>query len=344
MTKINQINSLISILNVADLKVRIQSTLISKVKKKISPKNRRECDQEITVGEIEKAIKFFENNKSPGDDGLPVEFYKTFNEILKTDLHRLYNEISQLGEMPRSMRQTVIPCLYKEGDKEGITNWRVISLLNYYNEIYTKILANKTKPTLEDIIGLEQTAAIKGRTIIENLQLNREVMSYAKANKTQAAVIALDQEKAFDRVDWNFLFKDLQRFGYGHEIIQRTKKVYQNIETQIKVNGHLSQAFLVKRGLRQGCPLSMILHIVIVEIFLENIRQNNGIKGIVIGKKELKTSAFVDDTTIYIGSNSSLTHLETQLMHFEKATDIKYNKTKFMGKWLGTNKATQENV
>ena len=169
-------------------------------------------------------------------------------------------------------------------------------------------------------------------------------MSYANANKTQAAVIALDQEKAFGRVDWNFLFKDLRHFGYRPEIIPKTKKVYQNIETQIKENGHLSQAFLVKRGLRQGWPLSMILYIVIVEMFLENIKQNNGIKGIVIGEKELKTSAFVDDTTIYIGSNSSLTHLETQLMHFEKATDIKYNKIKFMGKWLGSNKATQENV
>ena len=66
----------------------------------------------------------------------------------------------------------------------------------------------------------------------------------------------------------------------------------------MKVNKHLSQVFLVKRELRQGCPLSMILYIIFVEIFSENIRQNNGIKGIVIGEKELKTSAFDDDTTI----------------------------------------------
>ena len=164
-------------------------------------------------------------------------------------------------------------------------------------------------------------------------------MSYANADKIQAAMIALDQEKAFDRVDWNFLFKDLEHFGYGPEIIQKIKTVYQNIETQIKVNGHLSQAFLVKRGLQQGCPLSMILYIIFVEIFLENIRQNNGIKVIVIGKKELKTSAFADDATIYIGSSSSLAHLKTQLMHFEKATDIKYNKTKSMGMWQGSNKS-----
>ena len=188
-------------------------------------------------------------------------------------------------------------------------------LLNYDNKTYPKILANKIQPTLEDVIGPEQTAAIKGRTITENLQLNWDVMPYANPNKIQAAMIALDQEKTFDRVDWNFLFKALQHFGYGPEIIQKIKTVFQNIEIQIKVHGHLSQLFLTKKGLRQGHG---------------SIRQNNGAKGIVISKQELKTSAFVDDAIIFLGKNSSLAHLEMQLMHFEKVTDIKYNKTKYM--------------
>ena len=105
------------------------------------------------------------------------------------------------------MRQAAISCLYKKGDRESITKWRSISLLNYDSKIDTKILAKKIQPTLEDIIDPEQTASIKRRNIIENLQLNRNVMSYAIANKIQAAMIVLDQEKAFDRVDWNFLLK-----------------------------------------------------------------------------------------------------------------------------------------
>ena len=89
----------------------------------------------------------------------------------------------------------------------------------------------------------------------------------------------------------------------------------------------------------QGWPLSMFLCIIFAEIFLENIRKNNGIKGIVIGENELKTSTFAADTTIYLGSNSSLAHLEMHLMYFEKATDIKFNKTKSIGIWLGSNKS-----
>ena len=142
---------------------------------------------------------------------------------------------------------TVISCLYKEGDREKINNSHPISLHNYDSKIYTKILANKIELTLVDITVPEQTAVVKGRTIIENLQLNQDVMSYANTNKIQAVVMVLDQEKAFDRVDWNFLFKTLLNFEYGPEVTQKIKTVYQNIETQVKING---QAFPVKRGLR----------------------------------------------------------------------------------------------
>ena len=83
--------------------------------------------------------------------------------------------------MSWSKQQAFISCLYKKEDREDITNWRPISLLNYDNKIYTKILA--IQPTLEDIVVPEQTAATKGRTTSENLELNWDVISYANANK-----------------------------------------------------------------------------------------------------------------------------------------------------------------
>ena len=232
------------------------------------------------------------------------------------------------------MWQTVISCLYQKGDREDITNRYPILLLNYDNKIYTKILAKKMQSILEDVIDAEQTAAIKGRIITENLQLNRDLMLYANANKIQVAMIELDQEKAFGRVACHFLFKALQHFGYGPEIIQKIKTVYQNIETQVKINGRLSQNFLVKRGLRQGCLFSMTLSIIFAKTILENIRQENDIKGIVIGAKEMKLLllSMMQQYTY----NISLAHLETQLKYFEKATDIKYNKTICTGIWLGS--------
>ena len=104
------------------LKMRKQGEMLRKLSKTVSRQNRQIREKDITTDEIRKAILTFENNKSPGNDGLTGEFYKTFSEILVNDLQELYREISEVGRMPDSMRQTVITCIYKKGDIEDITN------------------------------------------------------------------------------------------------------------------------------------------------------------------------------------------------------------------------------
>ena len=173
--------------------------MLRKISKTVSRKNKDNCELPFHSTEIRKAIATLENNKSPGNDGLTAEFYKTFANILQ-DLKDLYNEISEIGRMPESMRQAVITCIYKKGKMEDITNWRPISLINYDYKILAKVIANRFQGSLEDIISTEQTAAVKGRTIIENLQINRDIISFANTNNLEASKITLDQEKAFDRV------------------------------------------------------------------------------------------------------------------------------------------------
>ena len=319
-------------------KITKQEEMLRKISKTVSLENRTNCDKPFNTKEIRQAISSLENNKSPGNDGLTAEFYKTFTTLLQEDLKELYEDISTIGRMPDSMRQAVITCVYKKGKTEDITNWRPISLLNYDYKILTKVLANRLQGSLTDIISTEQTAAIKGRTIIENLQLNREIISFANANELEASIITLDQEKAFDKVDRNLLFKTLKTFGYGTKIISIIEAIYNNIEAQIKLNGNMSQFFPVEKGVRQGCPLSMILYIILAEVTLINILKNEKIKGIKIGQKEIKISAFADDTTLYLGNNTSFPHLKSQLHEFELFAGVKYNRKKCFGLWLGKNR------
>ena len=171
--------------------------------------------------------------------------------------------------MPESMRQAVITCIYKKGKMEDINNWQPISLLNYDYKILRKILATRLQNSLTDIIGTEQTAAIKGRTIIENLQLNRDILSFANINELEASLKTLDQEKAFNRVDRNFHFKALRKFGYGPKIISTVEAIYNNIKAQIKLNRNMSQSFPIEKRVRQGYPLSMILYIILTEVTIK---------------------------------------------------------------------------
>ena len=86
--------------------------MLRKLSKTVSRQNRAVCENDITTEEIRKTISTFENNKSPGNDGLTGDFHKTFTEVLMNDLQELYREISNLEEMPDSMPQAVITCIY----------------------------------------------------------------------------------------------------------------------------------------------------------------------------------------------------------------------------------------
>ena len=315
-----------------------QEEMLRKISKTVSLENKTQCDKPFNTEEIRQAISSLENNKSPDNDGLTPEFYKTFTTLLQEDLKELFQDISISGRMPESMRQAVITCVYKTGKREDITNWRPISLLNYDYKILTKVLANRLQGSLTDIISTEQTAAIRDRTRIENLQLNRDIISYANANELEVSIITLDQEKAFDRVGRELLFKTLKTSGYGPKIIFIIEAIYNNIEAQIKLNGNMSQFFPTEKGVRQGCPLSMILYIILAEVTIINILKSKKIQGIKIGQKEIKVSAFADDTTLYLGNNTSFPYLKCQLQEFERFAGVKYNRKKCFGLWLGKNR------
>ena len=113
---------------------------------------------------------------------------------------------------------------------------------------HKQVIATILQSSLQDIIDSEQTAAIRGRSITESLLLNRDIISYANLNDLEAAIITLDQEKAFDKVDWESLFKILQKLGYDPKLIAEIETIYKDIEAQVKVNGHLSHFFSVVRG------------------------------------------------------------------------------------------------
>ena len=107
-------------------------------------------------------------------------------------------------------------------------------------------------------------------------------------------------EKAFDSVDWRFMFKVLCAFGFGSDIRRWISTFYKDIKSSVTVNGHLSRWFPIQRGCRQGDPISPYLFILSVDILANMIRQNKNIKGIFIGETKHKISQYADDTEIML--------------------------------------------
>ena len=163
------------------------------------------------------------------------------------------------------------------------------------------------------------------------------MLAYANETNTPLAFISVDQLKAFDRVSHAFLFKTLDRFGFGPNFIDWIKVLYNSVSSTVKVNGWFTSFIPLERGLRQGCPLSMPLYVIAAETMAINIRSNAGIHGVLTPdlQQEVKLSQFADDTTLLLVDEISIRETFHTFDLYEKASGAKINKSKCKGLWSG---------
>ena len=154
-------------------------------------------------------------NKSPGNDGLTIEFYKTFWTHLKNPLFESAKYSKIHGSLSTSQRQAIIKLLEKkEKDKRYIQNWRPISLLNVDTKIISKAFAFRLKPVLSSIISFDQTAYVNGRFIGESTRLISDILEATDRLGIEGYILTADIEKAFDSMDHAFLIATLEKIWF----------------------------------------------------------------------------------------------------------------------------------
>ena len=157
------------------------------------------------------------------------------------------------------MHQAIITIIAKKGDLNQQKYWRPISLLSVDYKILTKILSNRLKTILPHIISEEQNCSVPRRTIFNNLFLIRDTIKFSKEKNIKFYLSQIDQEKAFDKVDHDFLYKTMEKMGFWNTFIKFIQILYKNNTSIIINNGFVSPLVHLRRGLKQGCPLSLPL-------------------------------------------------------------------------------------
>ena len=154
-----------------------------------------------------------QGGKSPGIDGLPKEFYVAFWHLVGKDLNQVLQGSIEQGELPLSMKRAVISPIFKKGDKTLLENWRPISLLNTDYKILTKALTNRLKGVIDSLVEPDQTGFKPGRLIQTNISTVRDLIDYTEETTIRSgALIFLDWEKAYDRLERSFLEKAMVFF------------------------------------------------------------------------------------------------------------------------------------
>ena len=302
---------------------------------KLEKESRDLCEGKITKEECFRALEEMKLNKSPGNDGFTAEFYQKFWPVLGGSLVDTLNDAFERGELSASQKQGVITLIEKEGkDAMYIKNYRPITLLNVDYKILSKVLANRIKEVLSQIIHSDQVGYIKERNIGEAVRLIDD-MFFHSLNQTNGFLVAVDFEKAFDSVSHDFLSEVLELFGFGDSFCSWIRVLYKDISSCVMNGGHSTGYFKIKRGVRQGDPLSPYLFLFVIELLAHAIRKDTGIKGFQFGKHEIRQISYADDCTLFVKDATSLNRIQNIFEEFEKISGLKINKGKTNFVWMG---------
>ena len=296
------------------------------------------CEGHLTLDEVRAALLGMARNKSPGSDRLPMEFYLSFWDVLGPDLVEVFNASFDTGLLPLSQRSALISLIFKKGDRLLHKNWRPISLLNVDYKLCARTLAGRLLKVLHFVIHQDQTCSVHGRFIGENVALLCDISGLANQENLQAAILSLDQEKAFDHVDWGFLQSTFHHMGFGPSFVAWVDLLYSQIRSSVLINGYTSPPFRPTRGVWQGCPLSPLLYVISIEVLAANLRAHPDIVGLRLPhfpNPLPALSLYADDTSVIVTSDASIRAVFSTYATFEQGAGSKLNLLKCEGLWLG---------
>ena len=305
----------------------------------VTDKQNNDLVKPITQAEITTVIQKSKTGKSPGSDGFTNEFFKCFSSVLLPILCRVFNDILQTGKWPDTWNSAIITVIPKEGkDLTNCSSYRPISLLNVDQKIFTSIIANRLSYILPDIINLDQTGFVKDRLLSDNVRRTLNIIDQTVIMKQQMLTLTLDAEKAFDRVSWPFVFGVCEKFGFHKTFIKLMEGMYKKPNARVRVNGMLSKTFMLKRGVKQGDPISPQIFNLCIEPLAEHIRENNKIKGVTLKSEEHKLAMYADDIIVYLTDiYKSLPGLLDEIRKYGSMSGYKLNLNKTEAMLVGGN-------
>ncbi|RVW42450.1 Transposon TX1 uncharacterized 149 kDa protein [Vitis vinifera] len=292
---------------------------------------------EFSEEEIYAALSSCCGDKAPGPDGFTMAFWLFCWDVVKSEILELFREFHLHGTFQRSLNSTFLLLIPKKEGAEDLREFRPISLVGSVYKLLAKVLANRLKSVMGEVISDSQQAFVHGRQILDAVLIANEALDSRLKDNVSGLLLKLDIEKAFDHVNWNFLIDVMSRMGFGHKWINWMKWCWSTASFSILINGCPTGFFRSSRGLRQGDPLSPYLFLFAMEALsqlLSRARNEGFFFGFKVGgrgREGLIVShlLFADDTLIFCDADAvQLQYLSWTFMWFEAISGLKVNLSK----------------
>ncbi|KAJ0599187.1 putative RNA-directed DNA polymerase [Helianthus annuus] len=300
-------------------------------------------DNVFSESEVWRAIKDCNGGKAPGPDGFTLKFFKVFWNEFKPIIMGMFSDFFSSGCINKGCNSSFVALIPKSKDPQELSNFRPISLVGSIYKIIAKVLANRLKAVLREVVSQTQCAFVGGRNILDSPLIISEAISWAKKNKAEMLIFKVDFEKAYDSINWKFLLQMLSHMDFPVRWISWIKGCLRSGMGSVLVNGSPTSEFKFKRGLRQGDPLSPFLFIIAMEVinlFLNRAMAEGLYEGFQLpnGGPTLSHLCYADDV-LFIGrwSAKNVVTLTRLLRWIGLVTGLKINNKKCKLFGIGVN-------
>lgn len=188
--------------------------------------------------------------RSPGPDGVLVEFYSQFWDLIGEEFTAMLETSIDNGRLPRGMNKGLVILLPKDGDWELLRNWQPITLLNTSYKVFAKTLKLWLRKLLPQVIQEGHSAFLPSRYILDAVMVQHETITWAKESAQPLAMLKLDFSKAYDMVSWKFLYAVMIRMELLQSFVDMIHMLLQEASASVLLNGVPPTPFSIYRGVR----------------------------------------------------------------------------------------------
>ena len=271
----------------------------------------------FSLGEV-LALKSKMPNSAPGPDGIQYAFWKALalriDDLRKqgsripcfwSTYRRLTDDLHLRGTDRHGFKDANLSLFFKKGDPTLVANYRPISSMNTDCKMYTNLINAQLAPWAMTKLHPDQKGFVPLRYITEHTRLCSEVAHLCNKTGTPGYIVSLDQAKAYDRVDSALLLQTLEAMGLPADLIRLISDVLVNCRTRVRINGGYSGFFSLRRGVRQGDPLSCLLYD--FSIGPMGMRLRRSISGIsLLGLRPVKLIQYADNMNLFLSDDENL--------------------------------------
>ncbi|XP_043697496.1 uncharacterized protein LOC122648332 [Telopea speciosissima] len=300
----------------------------------VSESQNLELGKEVNGEEVRRVVFSLKDSKAPWPDGFGAGFYKHSWEVIGEELTNAVQWFFANSFMPHSINATFITLVPKSGDVSTFAGFWPLALCNLLYKIITKILSNRIQHVIGSVVSHNQSAFIKGRSIVDNILVCHDIVrGIEQKAASPTTVLKVDLHKAYDSLSRKFLFDVMGRMGFSDKFIGWVKACVTTPMFSVLINGSPAGFFGGGRGIRQGDPLSPYLFTLAMEAFsgiMRRLEIDGQIKLLPHCKFfHLSHLIFADDLMIFVkGNRDSISASLGGLDEFAALSGLQLNRSK----------------